>query len=214
MTPSCCARALALAALLLTGCPSAHGGDAGAAGYDACVMPSECVVVPASCCGGCGAARRGDAVAGNVGRADAYRGRGCGGDPTRVLLAPRPHARRDVRGRPLRSRRSRAALGERVRRFIRLPRARERVLRVRRDCLREHGGRRLERGRVRRARLRSGHRLPGVRPGVSRRVRRELRGRPLRHGLRRPPVNAARAHATEPWPLGCARAIAVAGRTR
>ncbi|MBX3276203.1 MAG: hypothetical protein KF729_38475 [Sandaracinaceae bacterium] len=82
MTLPCSSWARALAALLLTGCPSAHGGDAGAAGYDACRVPSECVVVPASCCGACGAARRGDAVAVSVARADAYRAVACGGDPT------------------------------------------------------------------------------------------------------------------------------------
>lgn len=69
-------------ALILTGCPSTHGmGDDGSTdGYDACSVPSDCLVVPASCCGSCGAATRGDAVAVSTSRASAYRASVCGGD--------------------------------------------------------------------------------------------------------------------------------------
>lgn len=71
-----------LVALFAAGCPSTHGPDTdgGADGFDECAVPSECLVVPASCCGSCGAATRGDAVAVSRSRADAYRASVCGDD--------------------------------------------------------------------------------------------------------------------------------------
>ncbi|MEZ4338455.1 MAG: hypothetical protein R3B82_17685 [Sandaracinaceae bacterium] len=75
-------RFLWIGALLLTGCPSSHGMDEDAGGvvYDECSAPSDCVVVPASCCGSCGAATRGDAIAVATDRASAYRTSACGAD--------------------------------------------------------------------------------------------------------------------------------------
>jgi len=85
--------------LMLAGCESSHSpGDGGGrtdgpvrdSGRDsavgdggsdpfACAGPSECIVVPASCCGSCGAATRGDAVAVNVARSSDYRRPMCDG---------------------------------------------------------------------------------------------------------------------------------------
>ncbi len=53
------------------------GGDAGPS-YDACQLPSECVVRPASCCGQCGAATREDIVTLNKDQAAAYQSATCG----------------------------------------------------------------------------------------------------------------------------------------
>lgn len=44
-----------------SGGTSGSGGDGG--GLTACTLPADCTIVPASCCGDCGAATRGDAVA-------------------------------------------------------------------------------------------------------------------------------------------------------
>ncbi len=60
---------------------SGAGGSGGSAGVGelptSCVVPSDCVVVPASCCGACGAPARGDAVAVNAKQAPAYRQQLC-----------------------------------------------------------------------------------------------------------------------------------------
>ncbi|MFW5921170.1 MAG: hypothetical protein ACOCUS_04965 [Polyangiales bacterium] len=93
-----------LFALASAGCGSSHGpGDGGGgrdgggtdgggtdAGHDgggidagdgvrACEVPSDCIVVPESCCGSCGAATRGDAIALAADRADDYRTSVCEG---------------------------------------------------------------------------------------------------------------------------------------
>lgn len=81
-----------VAILLFAACGASHTpGDAGSAdgGRDggpvdggdlaACSVPTDCVVVPASCCGSCGAATRGDAIALNVTRANEYRTSVCDG---------------------------------------------------------------------------------------------------------------------------------------
>ncbi|MEZ4232552.1 MAG: hypothetical protein R3B89_25455 [Polyangiaceae bacterium] len=56
-------------------------GQGGSAGIGAppqdCDVPSDCIVVPASCCGACGAATRGDAVAINRSEASTYRQQLC-----------------------------------------------------------------------------------------------------------------------------------------
>lgn len=57
-------------------------GKSGTANFSRCTRSSECIVAPASCCGFCGAATRGDAIGLNESRADEYRtsvcdGRGC-----------------------------------------------------------------------------------------------------------------------------------------
>ena len=66
--------------VLLTACSGSHGpgSDGGAAGYDECAMPTDCIVVPASCCGSCGAATRGDSVAVSRARSGEYRTSVCG----------------------------------------------------------------------------------------------------------------------------------------
>jgi hypothetical protein len=80
---------------LLFGCGSSHtAGDAGVADsgtseggsgrdaapdYQHCEYNSECIVVPQSCCGSCGAATRGDALALHRDEASAYRDRTCQG---------------------------------------------------------------------------------------------------------------------------------------
>jgi hypothetical protein len=70
---------------LAAGCSDSHGTDGGTDGapdgggdYSACTLSSECVVVPASCCGSCGAATRGDAIAVNMDELSAYRTSVCG----------------------------------------------------------------------------------------------------------------------------------------
>jgi len=70
-------------ALLLVACSGSHtgGDDAGSTEpFDECSVPTDCVVVPASCCGSCGAASRGDAVAVNTARTSAHRASACGDD--------------------------------------------------------------------------------------------------------------------------------------
>jgi len=70
----------------ISACNLDSGGDGGGsdAAINACTENSDCVVVPQSCCGSCGAATRGDAVA--VSRLDLDRQRadaceGTGGCP-------------------------------------------------------------------------------------------------------------------------------------
>lgn len=54
------------------------GGDASIApDYFACEVPSDCVVIPESCCGSCGAPVRGDAIAVAKRNAAAYAGEVC-----------------------------------------------------------------------------------------------------------------------------------------
>lgn len=76
-------RAL-LAALgaVLVACSSTHapGDDGSVDDLDTCSVPADCVVVPASCCGSCGAATRGDAVAVSVARVSDHRSSVCGDD--------------------------------------------------------------------------------------------------------------------------------------
>lgn len=56
-----------------SGGAGAGGGGAGVGGaWGACTMTSECVVRPQSCCGACGAAIRGDAIAIRVDEQTAY----------------------------------------------------------------------------------------------------------------------------------------------
>lgn len=73
---------LLVSLVLLTACSGSHspGSDGGAVGYDECAMPTDCVVVPASCCGSCGAATRMDSVAVSRTRRDDYRTSVCGDD--------------------------------------------------------------------------------------------------------------------------------------
>lgn len=52
------------------------GGNTGS-DYGACQASPDCVVVPESCCGSCGAATRSDAVAINSDQSDAYRAAVC-----------------------------------------------------------------------------------------------------------------------------------------
>jgi hypothetical protein len=67
----------ALVACVMAACSTQHDvvdPDAGVPGdLQACDVSPECIVVPESCCGSCGAATRGDAIAVNVDRADVYR---------------------------------------------------------------------------------------------------------------------------------------------
>jgi hypothetical protein len=58
------------------------------ADYAACEVAPDCVVVPASCCGSCGAPVRGDAVAIAEARANAYRSATCGEDGACPACAP------------------------------------------------------------------------------------------------------------------------------
>lgn len=74
---------------------SAGGGAGGSAGtgggggdYRACSVPADCVVVPESCCGSCGVASRGDAIAVNVDQQNTYRGDTCGEEPCPACAAP------------------------------------------------------------------------------------------------------------------------------
>jgi hypothetical protein len=78
-------RAAALAALLgacgartatdPAGSSGGSGGDVD--GHSACTRNSECIVVSVSCCGSCGTATRGDAIALNAARATEYRNTVC-----------------------------------------------------------------------------------------------------------------------------------------
>ncbi len=82
--------ALALAALPLAfGCTDEDepvGPDAG--DFAACNVPTDCLVLPMSCCGSCGAPTRGDAIAVARDRVDAYRGNTCGDDQGCPTCAP------------------------------------------------------------------------------------------------------------------------------
>lgn len=83
-------------ALLLVACSGSHtgGDDAGSTErFDECEVPTDCVVVPESCCGSCGAAARGDAVAVHTARAGDYRRSACdpvGGDCPACFMEPDP----------------------------------------------------------------------------------------------------------------------------
>lgn len=71
-----------LSVFLLLACTDSHSpgeSDAGAR-WDECALPSECVVVPASCCGACGVATRGDAIAVHRARVSEHRASVCGDD--------------------------------------------------------------------------------------------------------------------------------------
>lgn len=59
---------------------SASGGSGGSGGdsINHCRVPSDCVVIPASCCGSCGAATREDSIAVNKGLAGYARDLACG----------------------------------------------------------------------------------------------------------------------------------------
>jgi len=75
---------VALSSPALSGCTDSHSGgdaggtDTGGGSFDLCEVSSECVVVPVSCCGSCGAATRGDAIAINSDQAGAHRMSVCG----------------------------------------------------------------------------------------------------------------------------------------
>ncbi|HJL15282.1 MAG TPA: hypothetical protein RMH99_06490 [Sandaracinaceae bacterium LLY-WYZ-13_1] len=71
--------------LFVLGCGESHDLGDEDAGPDvgdlaACEVPSDCVVVPESCCGSCGAATRGDAIAVHRDRTGDWRGMACGDD--------------------------------------------------------------------------------------------------------------------------------------
>ncbi len=90
--------AVLFAMIFSAGCTDSHGGDGGTGdsgvtdaardtgiadtgggGISDCTAPSDCVVVPVSCCGSCGAATRGDAVAIHVDRRSDHQTIACGG---------------------------------------------------------------------------------------------------------------------------------------
>ncbi len=48
------------------------GGSGGSPDYDSCTLSAQCLVRPASCCGACSAATRGDAIGINGDRASAW----------------------------------------------------------------------------------------------------------------------------------------------
>ena len=54
--------------------------DGGGTVDDTCTVPSDCVVVPASCCGSCGQPTRSDAIAIAADQQSAYRASVCGDD--------------------------------------------------------------------------------------------------------------------------------------
>ncbi len=57
---------------------SAGSGGSGGDDFSTCKVPSDCVVIPASCCGSCGAATRTDSVAVNKASAPVYQNWTCG----------------------------------------------------------------------------------------------------------------------------------------
>lgn len=59
---------------------SSGSGGSGGSGASSCTGPSECVVVPESCCGQCGAATPGDAIAVHVDDTSSFRQQACGED--------------------------------------------------------------------------------------------------------------------------------------
>lgn len=74
-----------LSLLLLAGaagCSDSHppgdgGMDSGGGDFVSCTVSSDCIVVPASCCGSCGAATRGDVIAINSDQLGDYRDSVC-----------------------------------------------------------------------------------------------------------------------------------------
>jgi hypothetical protein len=70
---------LVLIAAVLNACGDDDGpaDDGGQADFAACEVNSECIVVPQSCCGACGAPTRGDAIAVNRANASEYARRAC-----------------------------------------------------------------------------------------------------------------------------------------
>jgi hypothetical protein len=80
-----------LAAALLAACGDDDPGDAvdgGEPDFSSCERSSECIVVPESCCGTCGAPVRGDAIAINADAASEYAGRACEDDVGCPACAP------------------------------------------------------------------------------------------------------------------------------
>lgn len=83
MTQRVLARlALVLAFLALPACTSSHegGDDSGSIDLGACDVTSDCVVVSVSCCGTCGTATRGDAIAIHQARVRDHAAAACGDD--------------------------------------------------------------------------------------------------------------------------------------
>lgn len=93
-----------VAAMIISSCggksdTDGTGGSGGSGGdtFSACTKNSDCIVVPASCCGSCGAATRGDAAAINREQVSSWQTHACGNDmvgcpacymaPDRTLLA-------------------------------------------------------------------------------------------------------------------------------
>jgi hypothetical protein len=84
-------KRLLLTAVLLAACgdDAGDGGDAGEPpDFFACELNSDCVVVPESCCGRCGAPTRGDAVAIRASATSAYSGQVCGDEGDCPACAP------------------------------------------------------------------------------------------------------------------------------
>ncbi len=73
------AVAAGMIALSACGGSTDIGGADGGAAYNACTRNDDCIVRPASCCGACGAATRGDVIAVNKDRATAYANDHCSG---------------------------------------------------------------------------------------------------------------------------------------
>jgi hypothetical protein len=82
-----CALGLALALPSACGDDDAEG-DASRPDYYACEVPSDCVVLPESCCGTCGAPTRGDAVAVAREKSAAFQIAACGSRPECPACAP------------------------------------------------------------------------------------------------------------------------------
>jgi hypothetical protein len=85
-------RNLAWAAMLIAAaCGDDDGGDGDGGGHPdfaSCEHNSQCVVVPESCCGACGAPTRGDAIAINEASAAEYSQRACEDDVGCPACAP------------------------------------------------------------------------------------------------------------------------------
>jgi hypothetical protein len=78
-------RTILVAALVSSAaCNESHAADGGTDGggdFTSCSMSSSCIVIPASCCGACGAATREDSIAVNASRASAYQASVCPKSP-------------------------------------------------------------------------------------------------------------------------------------
>lgn len=88
-------QAFATALVLASACgdddAAGDGGvapDGGHPGYHACDVPSDCIVVPVSCCGTCGAPTRGDAVAVARDESAAFRAAACASNEGCPACAP------------------------------------------------------------------------------------------------------------------------------